>query len=169
MGTKKSHENWTTTEEAILREIWASGLPMRACIDRLPRHSLRAALVRGHQMGLPARTEVRRMESPNKTAMRAAVQTAAHYSLSLAEAVGVSRRTAEHFLSEFHEYGVIHICGWRKIHRNGPALPMFAWGKGEDEPMPKAARISRHLGRRMSEKSDNPFETAMRQVMREAA
>lgn len=155
----KAWVDWTTTEIRILTDAWNSGRPIRAFMHLLPRHSLRAALVKGRLIGLPVREGVVRCESANKTAMREAVKASAHHALSLSEKVGVSRRTAQSFLKEMHEYGVIHISGWRKLERNGPPLAMYAWGKGEDVAMPKPLALrDRFRKRSLSKAGADPFK-----------
>ncbi|MDE1139945.1 MAG: hypothetical protein PW999_09880 [Paraburkholderia tropica] len=159
MSIKRSHSNWTTTEIAILKEIWESGRPMRTMMDRLPRHTKAAAIVKGHALGLRPRTEVIRVESPNRTAMREAIKSGAYHAKSLAEKVGVSRRTTECYLRELHGYKIIHICGWRKSERNGPPYPIFAWGKYDDEPKPAPANFRDRFRRRNPNKpAVDPFK-----------
>lgn len=163
---------WTTVEVRILREAWESGKPLRLFMHLLPRHSLRAALVKGRHMGLPPRTGITREESKNIANMRQILKAGPVDAGSLAEKSGMSKRVAQDFLKEAHADGQAHICGYRKMHRNGPPYAIFAWGDGDDVPHPKPAKLKDRLRKPSPSTASNPFRRMIldaRQNSKEAA
>ncbi|TDV04666.1 hypothetical protein [Paraburkholderia caballeronis] len=169
--SKKQWVEWTTGELRILREIWASSEPLKTNVHRLPRHTLRSILFKGRREGLPPRYTVKSAYSPAFGVLKQELQRASNHVHGLAANTGVSYRRAHEFARVMHADGKIHITGWRKTERNGPAAPIYAWGEGDDVPRPEPARVRERLPRK-TDASRNPFGQIIdyaRQQQREAA
>ncbi|MBR8343058.1 hypothetical protein KDX40_04810 [Burkholderia ambifaria] len=165
----KQWNPWTTCELKILREIWASERPLKTNLHRLPRHTLRAIIFRGQQEGLPPRYSVKAEYSPAFAVLKRMLEKAPDGALGLSEKTGVSYRRAHEFCRAMHKEGRIHITGWRKKDRNGPAAPIWAWGEGDDVRRPQAPAIGH---RRAGKKAATPFGQLIdyaEQLYREAA
>jgi hypothetical protein len=145
---------WTTTEIRILKEIWACNEPMKTKMHLLPRHSLRATLVKGQSLGLPLRHNVKSEYSAAYAVLKLALEESPDHAKALAERTGVSYRRVGNFLKEMHDAGRIHVTGWRKTERNGPPYPIYAWGEGDDVRKPKPAAMRNRLRRKVIA---NPF------------
>lgn len=165
----KQWNPWTTMELRILREIWASERPLKTNLHRLPRHTLRAIIFRGQREGLAPRYSVKAEYSPAFAVLKATLEKAPDSALGLSEKTGVSYRRAHEFCRVMHQAQQIHITGWRKRERNGPAAPIWAWGEGDDVRRPKPQGIGHRIA---GKKVATPFDQIIsysEQLHREAA
>lgn len=157
MSTKAWSE-WTTVEIRILKEIWASNLPLKTNMHLLPRHTVAAAHMKGRTIGLPCRHNVKAEYSAAYAVLKLALEESPDHAKSLAERTGVSYRRVGDFFKDMHGEGRIHITGWRKTARNGPPYPIYAWGEGDDVRKPQPAAIRSRLGHKSGALSmSNPF------------
>ena len=148
---------WTNHENAILREIWALSTPVKESMHRLPRHtSVRAVLQHAHEIGLPPRKRGKSEYSAAYGVLKQALERGPNHALALADLTGVSYRRVHEFCRVMHAEGKIHITNWRKVERNGPPVPIYAWGEGEDAERPKPAALRNKL-RHRKDASLNPF------------
>lgn len=170
--TKVWHE-WTTVEIRILKEIWASSEPLKTKMNLLPRHSLRATLVKGQNLGLAPRLSAKSEYSAAYAVLKLALEESPDHAHGLAERTGVSYRRVGNFLKDMHDAGRIHVTGWRKTARNGPPYPIYAWGEGDDVRKPQPAAMRNRIGRKSSAlATNNPFCQLVayaRDVQREVA
>jgi hypothetical protein len=166
------HE-WTTVEIRILKEIWACNEPLKTKMHLLPRHTLRATLVKGQNLGLAQRRNVKSEYSPAFAVLKAALEASSDHAKGLAERTGVSYRRVGEFLKVMHDAGRIHVTGWRKTEVNGPPFPIYAWGEGDDVRKPKPAAMRNRLRRKdVPRVGANPFTQLVayaHDVQREAA
>jgi len=149
---------WTTTEIRILKEIWADQRPIKTNADRLPRHGLRAILVKGQSLKLPPRLSVKSEYSAAFAVLKQALEQTPDHAKNLVLRTGISRRHVTDFLKLMHSDGRTHITGWRKTARNGPPFPIYAWGEGDDVPKPEPAAVRNKIRRKdLPRAGVNPF------------
>jgi len=70
----------------------------------------------------------------------------------LARRIGISRTTASDWVNILHKAGCLHIAGYVQTKANGYRAAVYAWGKDDDAPRPRAMTSAERV-RRVRDKS----------------
>ena len=102
-------------------------------------------------------------------AIEAALQKKGNLSdVDLAKLCFCTRRSAARILFDLHQYELVYISGFTKVHANGQWRPLWSWGEGEDAvapgPVPGYERFKKH--REKMSADDKDFDAARRRQKR---
>lgn len=167
----KRAPNWTPEEDAIVARIWASDRQLKRCLDELPGRTIGAVIRRACNLNLGKRHNAPKGQSPIAWKL-----IEAELMKEPGDRFDIARRTRIHPTTIHKQIkrnrDRVHAVGWTHRHNAGPYLPVFAYGPGEDAPLP--AKLSKvEIGRRVRERKKvarvragetvkviNPFATA---------
>lgn len=180
MGTKRSHINWTTTQERDLRKLWVSDKSIKANLHLFGDHTYQAVIAHAQNLKLGKRPRpVRSTYSAVWDEVRRLLESRMRLTAGeIAERLGFSHRHVTDILNVRHDEdeSVIHIHAWKRAGQSGQWVPVWAWGDGDDAKKPRA-RTKDDINRmrrekravRIAARKAGPFGVAMNQIIQEAA
>lgn len=142
--------DWSPEEDGIVARIWASSKPLKECLDELPGRTYDAVIRRACNLGLG-----KRENAPKGQSQIAWKLIEAELMKAPGDRFEIARRARLH-AATVHRYiecnrDKVHVIDWTHRHNAGPFLPVYAYGPGEDLPIPeKQSKVQ--IGRRVRER-----------------
>ncbi|WP_043345042.1 hypothetical protein [Cupriavidus basilensis] len=142
---------WTEPELDVIRDIWRSGIPVKACMHLLPGRTCGAVKEKARELELPKKS---RKYSPTWEVLKHLMKDGKPLTaLQASKLTGICAEQIRSLVSEHVNDGSAHIVDWVRATRRGHLQAYFLPIPGESKPKPQKL-TPREMQQRYRDKFD---------------